>query len=140
MAPALFCIAIDWILSQVAPEVCITVGEQCMACIISCRGLSMASTVNIFTCLSSVYVTDTYPVTLFPTSADPMLSHSPAAVALPSGAVCAGSVDSVSGEGLVKCLFGWSSGCSLPHYQVCLLCQADIGLYHCRLVAGRMDA
>ena len=29
MAPALFCIAIDWILSQVASQVGITVGDQC---------------------------------------------------------------------------------------------------------------
>jgi len=29
LAPALFCIAIDWILSQVAPQVGITVGDQC---------------------------------------------------------------------------------------------------------------
>jgi len=29
LAPALFCIAIDWILSQVAPHVGITVGDQC---------------------------------------------------------------------------------------------------------------
>jgi len=29
LAPALFCIAKDWILSQVAPQVGITVGEQC---------------------------------------------------------------------------------------------------------------
>jgi len=29
LAPALFCIAIDWILSQVGPQVGITVGEQC---------------------------------------------------------------------------------------------------------------
>ena len=29
VAPALFCIAIDWILGQVAPQVGITVGEQC---------------------------------------------------------------------------------------------------------------
>jgi len=29
LAPALFCVAIDWILSQVAPQVGITVGDQC---------------------------------------------------------------------------------------------------------------
>jgi len=29
LPPALFCIAIDWILSQVAPQVGITVGDQC---------------------------------------------------------------------------------------------------------------
>ena len=38
-------------------------------------------------------------------SADPTLSHSPAAVVLPSGAVCAASVDSVSR--------GWAGGATL---------------------------